>query len=436
MAPGMSSLTFSNTTDARTPAILGGKPVITADWPKWPMWDPETDEKSVLDVIRSGVWSRNNVVDEFEKKWAEKIETKRCLMVVNGTNALIVSLLQFDVGAGDEVIVPAYTFIASIAAVLATGAMPVFVDTDPETFQIDTRKIESKINSRTRAIMPVHMAGMPADMIRIMEIAKKHNLLIIEDACQAHLAEVNNQKVGTLGHAGCFSFQNTKNLTIGEGGAIVSNDDAFMDRCYSYHNFGLQYGSAIGSVNSGAVIKGNKLRLTEYQAAIGLAQLNRLEAQTTTRTENADYLKSHLQNIPGILTYKLYESVTRAAYHLFLFRYKKEEFQDLSRSGFMNALQAEGVPCFGGYGTLTDKSFLENAFNSKNYKKTYSAKALDIKKYRELNKCPETDRICNEEAVWFGQNLLLAGKSEMDGIVSAINKIQKNAGNIKKTINK
>jgi dTDP-4-amino-4,6-dideoxygalactose transaminase len=375
------------------------------------------------------VWSRQNVVSEFEKKWAEAIGTRRCLTVVNGTNALVVTLIQSNIGAGDEVIIPAYTFIATAQAVLATGAMPIFVDTDPETFQIDPTKIEAKITPRTRAIMPVHLAGLPADMVSILEIAKKHSLIVIEDACQAHLAEINHQKVGTLGSAGCFSFQNSKNLPIGEGGAIVSNDEAFIDRCYSYHNLGFPYGSVKGG--SGSVMNGNKLRLTEYQAAIGLAQLTRLEAQTTTRAENAEYLKSSLHRIPGILTFKMSPHVTRAAYHLFPFRYKKEEFQGLSRADFITALEAEGVPSWNGYAALNSMPYLKDAFNSKTFVKTFSSESLNYDKYAEQNKCPENDRLCNEEAVWLSQNLLLTGKSEMDMIASAIDKIHANAAKIK-----
>src|SRR5690606_31061282 len=246
--------------------------------------------KRVIDVLRSGQWSRAKVVAEFEKKWADTIGSKRCLTLVNGTNALIVSLMQLGIGGGDEVILPPYTFIATAGAIVATGAIPVFVDIDPETFQIDPKKIEAKITPRTRAILPVHILGLPADMISIMEIAKKHDLLVVEDACQAWLAEINHKKVGTFGNAGCFSFQNSKNIPMGEGGAIVSDDDAFMDRCFSYHNYGSPYGTV--KPEDGFVIAGTKLRLTEYQAAIGLSQLERLEDQTQHRIENAEYLKA------------------------------------------------------------------------------------------------------------------------------------------------
>ena len=435
LATGMTPSLFANTiSKSETPAILGGKAAFTGVWPKWPMWIPETDEKRLLEVMRSGVWSRQNVVDEFEKKWAETVGTKRCLAVVNGTNALVVALIQSNIGAGDEVIIPAYTFIATAQAVLATGAMPIFVDTDPATFQIDPAKIEAKITPRTRAIMPVHLAGLPCDMMSILEIAKKHGLIVIEDACQAHLAEINHQQVGTLGHAGCFSFQNSKHLPIGEAGAIVSNDDAFMDRCYSYHNLGFPFGSVTG--NSGSMLNGNKLRLTEYQAAIGLAQLTRLDAQTMTRSENAAYLKSKLENIPGILPAKLYPSATRAVYHLFPFRYRKEEFQGLLREDFITALAAEGVPSWRGYTNLNTMPFLSDAFKAKAFVKTYPEKSLNYKQYAEQNKCPENDRLCDEEAVWLSQNLLLAGKVEMDMIFSAVEKIHANANKIKIAIKK
>lgn len=429
---GLTPPLFANSIKgAREPAVLGGSAVRTKSWPAWPIWNPETDEKRLLESIRSGVWSRAGMVTEFEEKWAKALGAKRSLVVVNGTNALITSLIQLNIGGGDEVIVPPYTFIATVAAVLATGAIPVFVDVDPETFQIDPEKIEAKITPRTRAIMPVHILGLPANMPRIMQIAKKHDLVVIEDACQAHLAEINHQKVGTFGNAGCFSFQNSKNLAIGEGGAIVSNDVEFMDKCYSYHNYGNPYGTLVGTVGAGTLIPGTKLRITEYQAAIGLAQLERLDGQTTTRNLNAEYLKSKIKKIPGIIPYKLYDTVTRAAFHLFPFRYKKEDFKDMPRNEFLKALNAEGIPCSSGYATLNNMPFIGNAFQSKNYKKMYPGNMLDINKYNEQNKCPSNDRLCHEEAVWLSQSMLLGSKSDMDDIAVAIDKIHQNADKIK-----
>ncbi|GAB3025593.1 DegT/DnrJ/EryC1/StrS family aminotransferase [Spirosoma pulveris] len=404
-------------------ALLGGKPIRSRQWPVWPIWKPEQDEKQLLEVIRSGIWSRAAVVSEFEAQWAATLGVKRSLAVVNGTNALIAALAQLDVRGGDEVLVPPYTFIGTVAPVLATGAMPVFVDVDPETFQMNPANIEAKITSRTKAIIPVHILGLPANMPQILAIAKKHNLVVIEDACQAHLAEIDHQKVGTFGHAGCFSFQNSKNLAIGEGGAVVSNDDAFMDRCFSYQNYGNPYGMVSGVIGAGTLIQGTKMRLTEYQAAIGLAQLKRLDAETTTRNTNAAYLKAKISSIPGIVPYKLYDNVTRAAFHLFPFRYQKELFKGLPREMFLKALAAEGIPCSKGYATLNNMPYLDDAFRSKNYQKMYPKAMLNFKGYVERNHCPQNDRLCNEEAVWFTQNMLLGTQADMDEIANAIEKI-------------
>lgn len=434
MGVGMAPTLFAGSLSGiDTPAILGGSPVRTKGWQKWPIWNPATDEKQLIEVVRSGVWSRSAVVAEFEKKWASTIGTKRCLALVNGTNAMITSLVQLNIGGGDEVIVPPYTFIATTQAILQAGAIPVFVDTDPETFQIDVNKIEAKITSRTRAILPVHIAGFPSDMERIMVIAKKHNLVVVEDACQAWLAEVNHKKVGTFGNAGCFSFQNSKNIPMGEGGAIVSDDEEFMDRCYSYHNYGISYGTAVDKIGPGIAMLGTKLRLTEYQAAIGLSELKRLDDQITLRSENAAYLKSLIRAIPGIIPYRHYDNVTRAAFHFFPFRYKKEEFKDLPRTVFLKALNAEGIPCSGGYAPLNRMPYIGNAFQTKNFQRMYSKKVLNIDRYNEQNQCPENDLLCNE-AVWFTQNMLLGNKSDMKDIFNAIERIRANADKIKKII--
>jgi dTDP-4-amino-4,6-dideoxygalactose transaminase len=422
------NLFANNINVTEIPALLGGKAVRTKGWPTWPVWDTATDEEQVIKVIRSGAWTRAGVVTEFEKKWAETVGAKRCLAVVNGTNALIASLNQFDIGAGDEVITHPYTFISTIICILQNGAMPVFVDTDPETFQIDADKIEAKITPRTRAILPAHTLGMPADMDKIMQIAARHNLIVVENACLSWLAEINHKKVGTFGNAGCFSFQTSKSIPIGEGGAIVSDDEKFMDRCYSYHNYGNPYGSIVlpEGVHGGTVINGTKLRITEYQAAIGLAQLKRLEKQTDTRNENAQYLKSKIQEIPGIVPFKLSKNVTRISAWQFPFRYKKELFHDLPRAKFIKALRAEGIPGSTGYVTQNDKPYLKNTFESKNYRRMYPKEMLDFAKYVEKNHCPENNLLC-EEAVWFSQNMLLGSRADMDDIVMAIEKVHKNA---------
>ncbi len=412
-------------------ALLGGKPVRAKGWPGWPRWMPESDEELLLKVIRSGVWSRASVVAEFERRWAETMGAKRCLAVVNGTSALIAALAQLDVGAGDEVILPPYTFIATAQSVLMNGAMPVFCDIDPATFQLDPKKIEAAITPKTRAILPVHILGLPADMTAIMAIAKRHNLLVVEDACQGWMAEINGKKCGTFGNAGCYSFQNSKNLPVGEGGAIVSDDDAFMDRCFSYHNYGNPYGTAVGAVGSGTVMLGTKLRLTEYQAAIGLAQLARLPEESARRHENAEYLKSMIRDIPGITPYVLSPGVTRAAFHLFPFRYDGAAFGGLPLDLFLKAMKAEGVPCAKGYSPLNTMPYVKQAFQTKNFRRMYAPSELDYGAWLERTRCPENDRLCRE-AVWIGQNVLLAERADMDDIAAAIGKVRANAEKLAK----
>lgn len=416
---------------ASMPAILGGKKIHAAGWPAWPVWKTPDYEERVLSVLRSGVWSRAKVTAEFERTWAGMLGAKRCLSVVNGTNALITALAQSGIGVGDEVIVTPYTFVASVQAILMNGAIPVFADVDPETYQIDPVNIEKMVTDKTRAILPVHILGIPADMDRILEIGRRHNLTVIEDACQAHLAEYDGKKVGTLGHAGCFSFQNSKNLPIGEGGAIVSDDETFMDKCYSFHNLGLPYGTQAGSL-AGAFMVGGKVRFSEYQAAIGLAEIQDLEKATALRWENGQYLDHLLREIPGIKPARMYPKTNRAVYHLFPFRYDREAFEGMPRSLFLKALAAEGVPCSSGYAPLHTQPFIQAAFESRLYRKVYSPEELDYKAFLERNACPKSDTLCNAESVWLSQNMLLTDHAAMDDIATAVEKIHRYAGKILK----
>lgn len=403
-------------------AILGGKPVRTERWPSWPVWDRSAEE-SILSVLRSGIWCRlgGSKVSEFEKKYAELMGVKRCLATANGTTALLIALHVLGVDAGDEVVVSPYTFIATYNVLILSKVLPVFADTDPETFQINPDKIEERINKNTKAILPVHILGLPANMDKINAIAKKHNLLVIEDACQAWLAEWRGKKCGTLSDLGCFSFQNSKHLPAGEGGAIVGNDDEIMDRCYSFHNCGRPYGSV--KRTSSYPTRGSNRRMQEFQAVILMSQMKRLEKDTARRNENAHYLTSKIKDIPGILPHKLYEGVTRAAYHLYPFRYKKEHFNNIPRSKFLSALSREGIPCSGGYGPQYKYGLIEEALNSPGYKRLYSRERL--KRYRRENHYPDNDQLC-KEAVWFSQRLLLGTKRDMDDIANAILKIYEN----------
>lgn len=411
-----------------TLALLGGKPVRTEPFPSWPRFD-KLEEHSLLETLRSGKWFRGygKQVDRFEEAYAKLTGAKHCLATANGTSALIASLAAVGVGAGDEVLVPPYTFVATINAVLVHHAVPVFVDSDLETSQIDPGKIEAAITDRTTAIIPVHIGGSAADLDAILPIGRKHQLPVIEDACQAHFGEWRGRKLGSLGDTGCFSFQASKNLNSGEGGAILSNDADLIEKCYAFHNNGR--GRKITSYDFSYHANGANLRLTEFQATLLMAQMTRLEEQSKTRSENGQYLTAMLKEIPGMLPARMYQGCTRNAYHLYMFRYRKEHFAGVSRAVFLKALKAEGVPASGGYAPLNKEPFLKNVLQSRGFRRVISSERLA--QWEERNHCPVNDQLC-QEAVWLTQNMLLGPRRDMEQIAEAVRKIQGNAGKLSK----
>ena len=411
------------------PAILGGTKIRGTDWPEWPVFGKE-EEEALAKVLRSKVWNRSSgkAVAAWEEAYAKLTGAKACLATANGTSALLISLSALGIGAGDEVIVPPYTFVATVNAVLMLNAIPVFVDTDRETFQVDAKKLEGAITERTAAIVPVHMGGSPADLDAILAIARKRNIPVVEDACQAHLSEWRNRKVGTYGVTGCFSFQASKNLNSGEGGAILSNDTDLIEKCYAFHNN--SRGRQASGYNFAYSSRGLNLRMTEFQGALLTAQMTRLEAQSKVRRDNAAYLTSLLREIPGIVPAKLYEGCTASSWHLYMFRYQPEKFAGLPRGKFLKALDAEGIPASTGYAPRLNKEpFLMNALHSRGYQRF--CKPEQIANWEKNNHCPENDRLC-EEAVWFFQNMLLTDHASMGQIAEAITRIQTHAGEIAK----
>ena len=416
------SFTSLNLSNINKLAIHGGEKVKSAPWPQWPVWD-EGAEKDVINMLRSGRWWRGSgeYVADFEKKYAELMGTKRCLATASGTAALLVALHVLGVDAGDEVLVSPFTFIATYNVIFMNKALPVFVDTDPDTFLINTSKIEERITDRTSAILPVHIYGLPVDMDKVNEVAKKHNLKVVEDACQAWLGEYKGKKLGTLGDLGCFSFQNSKNLPTGEGGAVVGNNDEMMDRCFSFHNCGRPFGSVQRTTDY--PIRGSNRRMQQIQAITLLSQMNRIEKDADVRLENAKYLDKRMAEIPGIIPAKLVAENSRSAYHFYPFRFISEKFGNVSRAKFIEALRAEGVPCNAGYGQQNKDGLIEEALNSKGYKRLFSEKRLN--QWREENVLPENDKLARE-AVTFTQNILLGTKSDMDDIVNAVTKIYEN----------
>ncbi len=328
-------------------AIEGGAPACPRPFPTWPVFD-ESDVAAVAAVVRSGMWGSSGgdgAVAEFERAFGAYHGSAHTMCLVNGTQALRVALLAAGVGEGDEVIVPPYTFIATAGAVLEAGAIPVFVDIDPATFNLDPGLIEAAITPRTRAIIPVHFGGLAVDMDRVMEIANRHDLMVIEDAAHSHGAEWRGRRLGTIGHFGCFSCQSSKNLNAGEGGIIMTQDDTLAARALSIINCGRVEGGAW--YEHGRL--GSNLRITEMQGALLLSQFRRLDAQTAHREENGLYLDSRLRAIPGIMPQTRLPGHTRCSYHLYMFRYSAEAFGKRPRADFLAALHAEGVPASPGY---------------------------------------------------------------------------------------
>ncbi len=401
-------------------AIEGGAAVRTAPWPAWPVWDAR-EEEALLEVLRSGHWGMidGEKVQQLERAWAELHRAKHCVAVVNGTAALEIALRALEVGPGDEVILPPYTFIATASAALLVGAVPIFADVDPQTYELDPSAVEAAITPRTRAIVPVHVGGCPPDLDGILAIAEKHGVRVLEDAAQAHGAAWKGRPVGTLGDLGTFSFQASKNVNAGEGGAIVTDDEALYQRLWSLHN--------VGRVQSPEwrtrawyqhEILGFNSRLTEFQAAILLAQLTRLETQMARREAGAAYLDRELARIEGIRPQRRDPRVTAHAHHLYIFRYDPAAFGGRSREDLLRALQAEGVPCSPGYLPLHHAPAIKDEVAALCRRLGRADDPLD----RPL---PVAERAGYVEGVWLGQRLLLAEESDLADIPTAIRKIQK-----------
>lgn len=414
--------------DAAKPVLLGGTPVHQGGWPKWPEWR-EAWEPAIVEILRSGKWYRGEGghVAEFETAYARLLGAKRCLATASGTTALLVSLHVMDVDAGDEVIVSPYTFIATYNTILINKALPVFADTDPASLTMDPASIESRITERTRAILPVHIYGMPCDMDPINAIARKHKLAVIEDACQAWLAEYKGRKCDTLGDLGCFSFQNSKHLPSGEGGAVTGNSDALLDKCLSFHDVGRPYGSSRGERQYFS--RGSNYRMQQFQAMILLQQFEKLVQETARRRDNAEYLTAAWKDIPGIRAVRLPEN-SQAVWHLYPFRYDAAHFSGLPRDRFIRALRAEGIPCSGGYHEQYFDGLLDEAIASRGFKRLFGADRL--KAYRDsLQELRGNRQVC-ATTVAITQNLLLADRGDIDHIIEAIRKIQKHGAALAK----
>lgn len=395
-------------------ALHGGTPMRRRPFPAWPMSDAR--EKRALERVRaSGCWGTlGPEVARFEEEFAAYLGVKKVIAVSSGTAALEIILRALGIGPGDEVIVPPWTFIATASAVLMVGATPVFADIDDATHCLDPARIGAVVTERTRAVIPVHLAGHPADMDGIAEAARRHGLAVVEDCAQAHGAAWQGRKAGALGTAGAFSFQNSKNMAAGEGGAISTDDPELAEMCWSIHHIGrLRTGEWYEHHN----LAGN-YRMTEWQAAVLRPQLERLDGLNARRHAGAARLSALLEGIPGIGTFAQDPRCTCHGHHLFLVRYDPAHFGGASKKTFAAALAAEGVPAAPGYIPLHRQWVFDNP-------RVRKILCRDIR-YAELD-LPVSDR-AGERTLWLNQNVLLGTERDLRDVRDAILKLAENAG--------
>ena len=422
-------------------ALHGGEPVRSAPWPQWPVFDGE-DEQLLLDVFRSGNWWRHSygegvelaedetdpksMVAKFQRAFARAHECKYGICAANGTVTMEIGLRAMGIQPGDEVIIPTYTYVATATAVLMVGAIPIFVDIDPDTYNMDPARVAEAITDRTTAIIPVHFGGQPCEMDAINALAHKHNLRVLEDAAHAHGSFYKSHACGSLADMGSFSFQLSKNMTAGEGGVITTNHADYADTCEML----VWAGRKKGQPWYQHFVLASNARMTEFQGALLLGQLRRLADQNARRTANAQALDDLLDTIDGIAPLVTLPSTTRHSHHIYMFRYSPDAFAGLDKHRFVAALQAEGITgAFAGYTMplyknpmFTEKQFFGGAWPLDTWE---HSRQLDYAAFED--RCPVSERACAREAVWIPQTMLLADEDAMQDITDAVRKVQAHA---------
>lgn len=404
-------------------AITGGKPVRTKPFTSWPVYTAK-DTQALQKVLKSRNWGGypfpNQIAHKFAQNFANFQGAKHGLAVSNGTIAIEIALKAADVQPGDEVIVPAYTWEGTVGPILLLNAVPVFVDVDPDNYCLDASLIEAAITSKTKAILPVHLAMRFADMDRIMRIAKQHNLIVIEDCAHAHGGKWRNKGAGAIGHLGCFSFQSSKLMTSGEGGAVITSNLEYCERAQSYMNCGR---ASVTDKYQHRMI-GFNYRITELQAALLEGQLERLPAQAKIRQANMDYFEHRLAGTAGLGFLKRDKRQTQVAAYQFVFKYYPDHYQGIPRAAFLGALQTEGIPCDGLFYEPVYRSALfpvePNLYPALSWGRP---EPLDL---RNSFPCPVSERAAYEESIWLPHHIFLGIKKDTDDIANAILKVAEN----------
>ena len=400
-------------------ALLGGEKAKSKPFPIWPHYD-EAEERALKQVLESRIWWRTPGTKtlEFEQAFAKFHGARHGIAVTNGTAALEVTMAGLGIGAGDEVILPDFTFVATASAVLFAQALPVLVDVDPGTYCINPDLVEEAITPRTKAVIAVHMGGHPADLDRLKKITGRKKLALIEDSSHAHASEWKGKRIGTFGVAGTFSFQSSKLMTAGEGGIIISNDEKFERQARSVHDCGRMPGKWFYS----HFIYGSNYRLSEWQGAVLQAQLGRLDEQTKVRHRNARLLDRLLGTIPGITPQKLDDRCTRNGQYAYIFHVNKKDFAGIATDRFVAAMNAEGIPNQASYPPLDQLHMFRNG----EYRKRLCGKQAKQRHAFLKRRFPETQKAA-WETVWIPQPALLGDEEDVEEIAASLRKIQKHA---------
>lgn len=404
-------------------AITGGSPVRNKRFDPWPV-STEAELCALEDVLTNHNWGGQPFPgkhgDAFAKRFAALHTAKYGQCVNTGTVAIQAALKAIGIQPGDEVLVPAYTWEGTVGPVLMVNGVPVFVDVDPDSYCMDAELIEQAITPKTRAILPVHLGMRFADLDAILEIARKHNLKVVEDCAHVHGGMWRGKGAGSIGDLGAFSFQSSKLITCGEGGAVITNDLEYFERVQSYINAGR---ASVTDQFKHRMI-GFNYRLGEFQAAVLGPQLDRLPGQQQIRQENMEYFEAQLQSASGLGFLKPEPRITRTAPYAYVLKYFAEQVNGIPRAAFVAALQLEGIPC--------DGLFYEPVYRSSLFPVNaaeYPAlswgreKPLDL---RNTYRCPASERAAYHEAIWFPHYLFLGDKREIDRIVESIFKTLEN----------
>ncbi|MEI3798334.1 MULTISPECIES: DegT/DnrJ/EryC1/StrS family aminotransferase [unclassified Chitinophaga] len=419
-------------------AILGGVPVRdNMTWPQWPYRNQKMID-NLTETTKSGIWSRIDAdktrVSQWELDFAAMTGAQYAVATGSGTQSLSTSLFALGIGPGDEVITSPYTDMGTVSAIITCHALPVFADLDPLSFQLNAKDVENKITTRTKAIIPVHMLGAPCEMEPIMAIAKKHRLYIVEDAAQAHLASYQGQKVGNIGNLGCFSFQGSKQVSCGEGGAVIGSDKQLMDKVYTVMNHGTARTPMVdanGKILGDHVRIGPKYRMNEFQASVLNGQQDTIQQRFDIRNNNAIYLREQLKDFPGLKVQKMFEGTDSASYYLFGMSYQKEHFNNADRSLFLKAIGAEGVGLSGYISQgLHREPWTGYIMEQQGYKSMFGKKRLQ--QWKESLYLPECDKACGQMAGLYAVGTLLGTRKDMDSIIAAIMKVHKNRDQLAK----